>query len=528
MKSIQIDVGLTDFFKPAIKEYLIDESSLAPMVNTEETSELLNQIKNQFPPTTRELLAESLKEQYVACGTEESSPVFSNIESFKSENTIAITAGQQIHPGIGPLFVLYKIWTAIDIAADLQDRYPDFNFIPVFWMATEDHDLEEVQSARLYNDIFTWETDQTGPVGRMNPSSLVKMMEDLFERSDKTERQKKLIDLCKDAYQNQVSYGRATHKIIHEIFKDSKLVVIDPDDKKLKTLFIDQMLEDIIENSSLSAIESNKSEMKKKGISIPIGGRKINHFYIENGIRERIDLDGELYSCAAWDSQLNKAQMTELIRNNPDRISPNALLRPSYQQKILPCSHYVCGGSEVMYWLELKALMAYQNIIFPKLPIRSSAFILGKKVLEKIEKQGIALEAIFRSDEAFLAEADTSLNERISQLKERTAGLEQKLESFEEIESYLSDNQKHARKRSKLSESFKLYSSQIEDELLKSAKLQGDSEKLLKLKRKIYSTSVQERTDHVLRYWDTLFELIIPSNRPKFNTAKHLQLLFPD
>jgi len=525
MKTLQVNAQNTDFYNERIKEYIADPASFKPFVREGEIDQTLDEIQHSFPAHNRKVLVETLTNQYHSLGIELNGLVKANIESFSDEKTLAITTGQQIHPGLGPLFVIYKIWTCIDLAKKLKTEHPTFNFVPVFWMASEDHDFEEIKSVRLFNDIFEWETDQSGPVGRMNPASLKELMEKLYERSDKTDGQSDFLNVCKENYSKYSSFAQATHSIVHHFFQESGLVVIEPDDPSFKSLFQKSIYSDIIDHQAIKQINANKTELKEHGLQIPINGRDINHFYILDTLRERIEFENNVFKVLNTDLTFTKSDLEIEIQKHPERFSPNALLRPLYQQTILPCSHYICGTSEIMYWLELNNLMSHQNVIFPHLPLRSSAFIIGEKTLDKFSSLGIELETVFQSDENFIKRHNARHNEITSAIENTVERAISELEKLGQAEASTANSQGFNRKRLKIQQSIEQYKNDLLNEVNASALAQDASSKILKLKHKVFGEKIQERIDHIVRYWDQISYLNADKNRPNFSSCTNLQLI---
>ncbi len=152
----------TNYFTPLIIDYLDQKESLKPFYNrfpTLENFEAQIQEKDQFfTSAKRKVLVEVLKDQYKALQTSEA--VLGNIELLSNTKTFTVTTGHQLNLFTGPLYFLYKIVSTINLAKDLQNKYPDFNFVPIYWMATEDHDFEEINYFNLNGKKFKWNSTQ--------------------------------------------------------------------------------------------------------------------------------------------------------------------------------------------------------------------------------------------------------------------------------------------------------------------------------------------------------------------------------
>jgi uncharacterized protein YllA (UPF0747 family) len=131
-----------------------------------------------FSEASRKILAQTLERQYAAIPTV-SQPVKDNLQALLRKNCFTVTTGHQLNIFTGPLYFIYKIVTVINACKQLSARYPDSRFVPVYWMASEDHDYEEIKSFRLNGKVYTWETRQQGAVGRFNTKELLDIVQQL-------------------------------------------------------------------------------------------------------------------------------------------------------------------------------------------------------------------------------------------------------------------------------------------------------------------------------------------------------------
>jgi bacillithiol synthase len=123
--------------------------------------------KRTYTMSTRRILHEVLQKQYQK--VEAAEPVTRNINALLDENTFTVTTGHQLNIFTGPLYFIYKIVTVINACKALKKHYPHYEFVPVYWMASEDHDYDEIKYFRLFGKKYTWNTKQSGAVGRFSP-----------------------------------------------------------------------------------------------------------------------------------------------------------------------------------------------------------------------------------------------------------------------------------------------------------------------------------------------------------------------
>lgn len=341
----------------------------------------------KFDLDQRLALVESLQKQYLRCGMNTPKGVL----KLKSKDAYTITTGHQLCLFGGPLFVLYKIASTISLARKLNKQNPLFQFIPVFWMATEDHDFEEVSSLNVAGKIIRWESGQSGCVGRMSVDGLENSFSALKEALGSR------IDPFKDIIDEallQKNVSDFYRVFIHGIFGTDELVIIDPDDRNLKTSFTDIALNDLEGCSQRLLAETNVS-LVKSGYRTQVKGRPINLFWIDSGSRSRIVQQDADFIILGTDRKYSKEQFKQLISDYPEKLSPNVVLRPVYQQKILPNLITIGGGGELAYWLQLKEVFKEFDVFYPMLQMRSSYTLLGDKWIDKWMNMGFDFHSLF-------------------------------------------------------------------------------------------------------------------------------------
>jgi uncharacterized protein YllA (UPF0747 family) len=153
----------THAFSPFFLDYIDQKEKLKPFYNRYPTIKNFSQQiadKKAFLPETRNVLASALTRQYAEINV--SDVVKSNIELLRQDNTFTVTTGHQLNIFTGPLYFIFKIVTVINTCRQLKKEYPEYNFIPVYWMASEDHDYDEIKYFRLYGKKYVWQTSQKG------------------------------------------------------------------------------------------------------------------------------------------------------------------------------------------------------------------------------------------------------------------------------------------------------------------------------------------------------------------------------
>ncbi len=330
----------------------------------------------------RDVLVNVLTEQYAHLGTP------SNLSLLKDSNTFTVTTGHQLNIFTGPLYVIYKIVSTINLAKKLKTEFPQHNFVPVYWMATEDHDFEEISYFNLFGKKYQWQTSQTGAVGRMKPQEILDAIADLTDKHP----------LFVDAYQNEPTLTRAVRRYMHAMFADEGLICIDGDDHRLKSVFSSIITDDIFTHSAETQVSATTSELEKLAYKTQIFARNVNFFYLKDVLRSRLEWLGEHLTVVGTNLKFTADEVHELIAKTPEVFSPNVVLRPLYQETILPNLAYLGGPSEVAYWLQLPAMFAHYKTLFPILMPRNFALVINGASSKKIEKLGLQITDFFKED----------------------------------------------------------------------------------------------------------------------------------
>src|SRR5690606_2497431 len=391
----------TNYFSSLITNYLDQKEELKQFYNRFPSIEnFKDQIEEKnafFTAEKRIVLVNSLRKQYQ--GTEISAEVEMNISALLQENTFTVTTGHQLNLFTGPLYFLYKIVSAINLASALKKEYPKYHFVPVYWMATEDHDFEEISFFTLHGKKFKWNSNQPeagkDAVGNLNTDGL----EDVFNLFSAEVGGSKTAEYLKDLFQKSYlqhdNLTDATRYLANELFKQYGLVIIDGDDKDLKKEFLPYLRSELFGQSSYKSTGDTINKLEELGYGIQVNPREINLFYLHNGLRERLSEQEGRFHVNETEISWSKEQMEEELENYPWRFSPNVITRPLYEEVILPNLCYIGGGGELAYWFELKEYFKAEKIPFPILLLRNSGLIVTAKQEKKREKLGISRAELF-------------------------------------------------------------------------------------------------------------------------------------
>ena len=247
----------SEYFTPLMNDYLDQKTHLQSLYNRFPTvanfKEQIAEKAENYNHQNREVLVSILEKQYQ--NLSKSDWVVANIEALKDKNTFTVTTGHQLNLFTGPLYFLYKIVSTINLTKELKNQYPDKNFVPVYWMATEDHDFEEINYFNFKGKKFRWNKESFGPVGRLSTQGLEEVYQKLLQEFGIGKNAQFLKDLFEKAYLKHANLADATRFLAHSLFNEYGLVIIDADEKELKKLFIPYVKQELIHQNSVQKVE---------------------------------------------------------------------------------------------------------------------------------------------------------------------------------------------------------------------------------------------------------------------------------
>jgi len=395
MKTHPIPFKQTGYFSNLICDYLGNKNTLRRFYeNYPDIEGFKNQLKLKagFETEKRKILIEALQNQYQKIN--KSALTETNIQLLENKNTFTITTGHQLNLFTGPLYFLYKIFSTINLCENLKNELPEFNFVPVYWMATEDHDFEEINYFNFNQKKVIWKKNSDGAVGRLSTEGLDQVYDVFSKLLGSSKNATHLSTLFDRAYLNHDNLADATRYLANELFSDYGLVILDGDDKRLKKQFIPFMENELTVQTCFNQV-SNTIKGLGKNYKIQVNPREINLFYLTDELRERIILKNEAYTTINNTFSWTKEEIIAHLHQMPERFSPNVLMRPLYQEVVLPNLCYIGGGGELAYWFELKAFFDAEKVPFPILLLRNSALLISSPQIQKLRKLNISLEEIF-------------------------------------------------------------------------------------------------------------------------------------
>lgn len=383
------------YFSKLIVDYLDEKPNLKQLYNhfpkIENFKFQIEEKKANFPDKNRQVLVSELEKQYA--GFEISKVTSTNIQLLKDSNTYTITTGHQLNLFTGPLYFIYKIASTINLCKQLKNEFPQDNFVPIYWMATEDHDFDEINYFNFKGKKIKWNTESFGPVGRLSTDGLQEVFDLFASELGIGSNADYLRNLFSKSYLEHNNLADATRFLANELFKNEGLVIIDGDSKELKKLFIPYVKKELLEQNSFKNVMETNEQLKD--YFVQVNPREINLFYIEDNLRERIIFEDNKFKINNTDITFTEAKILAEVENFPEKFSPNVILRPLYEEVILPNLCYIGGGGEIAYWLELKSNFEANNITFPILLIRNSVLLATTKQAEKADRLELSWADLF-------------------------------------------------------------------------------------------------------------------------------------
>lgn len=428
-------------FSKLFVNYCNDEPALASFYGEKPTIKGFGEIlkRRQFSLESREVLVKTLQSQYESLVQHEA--VDQNIALLGKDKTFTITTGHQLNLYTGPLYFIYKIATVVNACQQLKQAYPDHDFVPVYWMASEDHDFEEINHFSLFGQKYTWNSDQTGPVGRFDTAPMNEFLDGIPEK----------VQLFEKAYREHDTLAAACRCYVHELFGDQGVVVVDADHADLKTQFAPIIKEEVLNQSAQPIVESTNQKLIEAGYNSQAFSREINFFYLDGTSRERIVETDGVYKVRNTKISFSKEEILKEIDEHPERFSPNVIMRPVYQEVILPNIGYTGGPAEVAYWLQLKGVFDLHQVSFPILLPRNFGMVVSRNIGRKISKLELGTEDLFKDIQSLkswqLAKygEDHVLDEDMAAVTQVFAGLKTKALNIDKsLEGYIGAEQAKA------------------------------------------------------------------------------------
>ena len=398
---LDIPLKQTHAFSALVQDFVQKDEFLRPFLTDFPTPEAVQELARSRAADYRDraVLQEVLNEAYARLRPEPA--VQENLAKLGHPNTVTVCTAHQ--PGVftGHLYFVYKTLHCIRVCREMNALNDGLHYVPVFYLGSEDNDLEEIGELPVDGGSLQWDSGQTGACGRMKTSGfepLLSAVESLLQPDRKEDRQ--LMDLFRRAYNGEHTLAEATRFLLHELFGTYGLLVLDADDARLKRLFLPVLREELFHQSARPVVEETLKRLGER-YREQATPRDLNLFYLQPGIRERIEKQGEAWVVMNTAIRFNQVELQEELEAHPERFSPNVILRPLYQERILPNALFIGGGSEVAYWMQLHDLFRHHGVSFPILQLRRSLLWVPDATRLRIERTGLTWPELFEGEDPY-------------------------------------------------------------------------------------------------------------------------------
>ena len=401
----------------------------------------------------------------------------------------------------------------------LNKQYPQYRVVPIFIVGAEDHDFEEINHFHLFNKTITWENEETGAVGMMNTDSLKPVLETLKEVLGNSDTATQIYALIEKAYTQNKTYEKAAIQLTNALFSTYGLVILGMNHPKLKQVFKPHLQKELVERPSKTLVEQTTEELVAAGFSGQAHARDINLFYLKPQMRARIIPENGQYQVLDTNISFSETALLEEVDQHPEHFSPNVVMRPIYQETILPNLAYIGGGGEISYWLERKPQFEHFGLNFPMLIRRNSVLWIDKGTHKKMNKLQLKLDDLFMETEALIKQYVQSNTENEVSLSEEKAQLDT---LFQAIVAKANDIDPTVAKKAQAEHAKQLKGiEQLEGRLMRAEKQKYETalNQIRGLKDKLFPNhGLQERYDNFLslylKYGDSFFDVLVDNLNP--------------
>ena len=515
-----IDFKHTNYFSEIIIDYLNKTNALHSFTDFSNDFDGIKKAiesRKNFP-VDRKSLVESLQNQYKNINLSKASDT--NLKALLNKNTFTIVTAHQPNILTGHLYFIYKILHAIKLCEYCKHHLPQYNFVPIFFMGSEDADLDELNNVFVDQKKYTWQTPQKGAVGRMKiDKNFMELIHEMESQVAVLPYGNEIMELVKKHYVIDNIIDTATSSFVNALFGKYGLLIIIPDDSSLKSLTASIFKTELLTSPSISLVESKNKLLSEVGYKTQAHARNINLFYLKDDIRNRIEREGDIWKVVDTDFQFSQKEIEAELKNYPERFSPNVILRGVFQEAVLPNIAFIGGGGELAYWLQLKSVFEYFNVFYPVLIVRNSFLLIDQKTAVSIDNIGLHTNDLFKPIPILQAEQIKKHTQNNLSLQDAVTELEllyeQVKKQAEIIDASLIEH------ISRLSNQSIQKIHKVEKKMLKSEKRnqQDRVNQINKIKSRLFPmNNLQERIENIIPFWarygseiiDILYENSLP------------------
>jgi bacillithiol biosynthesis cysteine-adding enzyme BshC len=405
--------------------------------------------------TDRRELCDALEAMNKAWGA--GPEALANITRLREADCLAVVSGQQAGLFTGPLYTIYKALSAVKLAGCLSQR--GNTAVPVFWMATEDHDFAEVRAAefiacdcRLANvSVPSAMHEPDAPVGNVRlDDSIEETIKRALDVLPSTEFMPEVERILRETWSKGTGYGEAFARMMTRLLGRYGLILLDPLDPTLKRLAAPLYAEAARRAPEIAtALVARSRELEEAGYhaQVAISENTFPLFmHTEDGARHAVSrADGGKYKIKSAREEYTAEELSEMAANNPRRFSPNVTLRAVVQDYLLPTAAYFGGAAEIAYFAQTAEVYRILNRPATTILPRASMTVVERRTWRTLERYGLSLSDLFEGLETVLARVvEEHLGTETAQTFKRTEEtinrqLDELQEQLKDVDATLAD-----------------------------------------------------------------------------------------
>jgi len=422
-------------------------------------------------------------------------------EKIKDSATFLVVTGHQPLSALGPAFFISKINALLAATQWLKCQFPSLFLLPVFWLASEDHDVEEASVFPFFGEKIQVEfSDYKGQsVGSLHPRPLSEIIKTLTQNKNIQNENQSVLKEFIEAYQYCDNLTVATARILYRLWNEEDLMILDGSDPVFKKNAVSLFRREIENQFLKNTFEKFRKEFPE--FKLFIEPRNYNLFLFENSVRKRIIASDEKCNGNCYTVK-DPSELVSKLESHPELFSPNVLMRTLYQQLVLPCVMYLGGPAEVNYWIQMIPAFVAAEIPFPLVRLRPQMIYAGVKHKKFLDEEQISLNEIFSSS------PDEMINKKVIRV--------QIPEIFDEFRQSIEQNMISVKKNF--------------DEVDKGMTdfLSAQEKRLLDIIHQMenkYKQSLRRKEEEQVRRWRKLYAEFLPENRPNERSMGSLEIL---
>jgi len=398
-KSVDLSINSDGIFSLWLQKLAEKDNSLKPFIggynNIEFTKELIADKK--YPSHFRTELSKALTNQYIGIETCEAEKI-SSIK-LTNQDTYTVTTGHQLSFAAGPLYFILKAIHTISLATEIENKL-GVSVVPIFWMADEDHDFNEINHLNFFNTKIGSKDFNLNkiPAGNFDTSVFAEAIKFIAEKWGGNHNE--ILTEIKNIYSNNTNLTQATRQLIHLLFGRFGMLALSANDTQLKKLASDLFQKEFKEQFVFLGVNESSHNLVSQNIipenKLQAKARAINFFYFNDGLRNKVEIENGKVVLGNG-KEFSIVEFENLVQNNPENVSPNVFFRPLFQELILPNLAYIGGGAEVSYWLQLGQSFKQAKIQMPMIIQRNSVLPIERKLFDKFLSLGFTDTELLKS-----------------------------------------------------------------------------------------------------------------------------------